>query len=401
VLAFLAATQATAEDMASDAEPGKILHEARSCEMARTREVPFGRYYGSVDATPLFVLLAGAYWQRTGDLAFIRSIWPNIVAALDWIDRYGDRDGDGFVEYARRSKDGLIQQGWKDSHDSIFHTDGRYADAPIALAEVQAYVYEAKRLAAEMCTALGEHERASRLAAAASDLRQRFQDAFWCDELGLYAMALDGHKQPCRVASSNTGHALWAGIASPEHAARMAQRLFDEDMFSGWGLRTIGSGQSRYNPMSYHNGSIWPHDNALVFAGLARYGHTEKAMGLLDAMFDASRHFELHRLPELFCGFARRPGEGPTLYPVACSPQAWACAAVFGMLQGCLGLHCRALSGELELRAPRLPAFTNWLEIRGLEVGGAKVDLLLQRYRDSVGVEVTNKSGELAVRVHV
>ena len=401
VLAFLAATQATDEDAASDAEPGKILHEARRCEMARTREVPFGRYYGSVDSTPLFVLLAGAYWRRTGDLEFIRSLWPHITLALEWIDRYGDRDGDGFVEYARRSKDGLVQQGWKDSHDSIFHTDGRYADAPIALCEVQAYVYEAKRLAAELCAVMGEPERAQQLNAAATALRQRFQEHFWCDELGLYAIALDGDKQPCRVASSNAGHALWAGIAAPEHAARMAQRLFEEDMFSGWGLRTIGSGQSRYNPMSYHNGSIWPHDNALVFAGLARYGHTEAAMRLLDGMFEASLHFERHRLPELFCGFARRPAEGPTLYPVACSPQAWACAALFGMLQACLGLHCHARTRELELSAPRLPAFTNWLEIRGLEVAGAKVDLLLQRYRDSVGVEVTSKTGELAVRVHV
>jgi glycogen debranching enzyme len=401
VLAFLAATQATALDPLSDAEPGKILHEARSSEMARTREIPFGRYYGSVDSTPLFVLLAGAYHRRTADLGFIRSIWPNIVAALDWIDRYGDPDGDGFVEYARRSPDGLVQQGWKDSHDSVFHADGTMAEPPIALAEVQAYVYQAKLEGAALCRVLGEPQRAERLEAAAQDLRQEFQQRFWCEELGLYAIALDGAKRACRVASTNGAHALWTSIAAPEHAERIARQLFHPDLFSGWGLRTIASGQARYNPMSYHNGSIWPHDNALICVGLARYGHGTAALRVLDALYDASLYFEQHRLPELFCGFPRREGEGPTRYPVACSPQAWASAAVFGMLEACLGLECDGAAREVRLHVPRLPRWLDWLHVRELEVAGAKVDLLLKRYEHSVGVEVTAREGDLAVRVVV
>ncbi len=401
VLAFLAATQATAEEPERDAEPGKILHEARKCEMARTGEVPFGRYYGTVDATPLFVALAGAYHRRTGDLDFVRGIWPNILAALDWIDRYGDRDGDGFVEYARRSATGLVQQGWKDSQDSIFHDDGRLADAPIALCEVQAYVYEARRQAAGLAAALGDAALARRLDAQADELRERFQRTFWCEELGVYALALDGGKRPCRIAASNAGHALWTGIAAPAHAARMAQRFVEPDFFSGWGVRTVASGQARYNPMSYHNGSIWPHDNALLAAGLGRYGHTEAAMTLLTALFDASLHFDQHRLPELFCGFPRRAGEGPTLYPVACAPQAWAAAAVFGMLQACLGLDIDAPGGQLSFHAPRLPGFLDRVELRDLRIGQASVDLLLQRYPHNVGVEVVRKRGDVAVRVVV
>lgn len=401
VLAHLAATQARSEEAARDAEPGKILHEARKCEMARTGEVPFERYYGTVDATPLFVALAGAYWRRSGDLEFVRTLWPNVLAALAWIDRQGDRDGDGFVEYARRSRDGLVQQGWKDSQDSVFHADGTLAEAPIALCEVQAYVYEAKRRAAELAAALGDAALAERLCDEAGLLRERFQRAFWCEDIGCYALALDGAKRPCRVATSNAGHALWTGIAAPEHAARMAERFMQPDFFSGWGLRTVATGTPRYNPMSYHNGSIWPHDNALVAAGLARYGHTAAAMRLLTGLFDASLHFSQHRLPELFCGFPRRPGEGPTLYPVACSPQAWAAAAVFGMLQACLGLEIDAPEGCVALHAPRLPDSVNWLELHGLHVGAASVDLRLTRHAHSVGVEVLRKDGALAVRVVV
>ena len=401
VLAFLAATQAQAENPTRDAEPGKILHEARWCEMARTGEVPFDRYYGTVDATPLFVALAGAYYRRTADLAFIRSIWPNVLAALNWIDAYGDCDGDGFVEYVRRSERGLTQQGWKDAQDSIFHADGRLAEAPIALCEVQGYVYEAKLLAAELAAALEEPERAARLTDEAATLQRRFQAKFWCEDLGLYAIALDGNKQPCRVAASNAGHALWTGIAAPDHAARIAERFLDPSFFSGWGIRTVASGEARYNPMSYHNGSIWPHDNALIASGLARYGHTEAALTVLTGLYDASMQFAQHRLPELFCGFARRPGEGPTLYPVACSPQAWAAAAVASMLEACLGLTIDALTNEVSFRSPRLPHFIDRVELRELRVGPGAVDLRLQRYARSVGVEVTRNIGDIAVRIEV
>ncbi|HEV7914269.1 MAG TPA: amylo-alpha-1,6-glucosidase, partial [Albitalea sp.] len=401
VLGFLAATQATEHDPQRDAEPGKILHEARRSEMARTREIPFGRYYGTVDATPLFVALAGAYHRRTGDLAFIRSIWPQVKLALEWIDRWGDSDGDGFVEYARRSREGLVQQGWKDSHDSIFHTDGRLADAPIALCEVQAYVYEAKLMAADLAHHLDDAKMSERLRGEAHELKHRFAQAFWCEEIGSYAIALDGSKQQCKVASSNAGHALWTGLATPGHARRIVQGFMSDAFFCGWGIRTIASGQARYNPMSYHNGSVWPHDNALIAAGMARYGHTEEAMRVLSALFDASMHFDRHRLPELFCGFTRRPSEGPTLYPVACSPQAWASAAVFGMLQACLGMEFHPAKPEVSLRSPRLPEFIQWMKVSGLSMREHSVDLLLQRYRNNVGIEVMRKEGDIEVVVAI
>ena len=401
VLAFLAAMQATESDPERDADPGKILHEARRNEMARTGEIPFGRYYGTVDATPLFVALAGAYYRRTGDLEFVRGIWPQVLLALEWIDRYGDVDGDGFVEYARRSKEGLIQQGWKDSHDSVFHADARMAAAPIALCEVQAYVYEAKLLAADVAQALGDPPLAQRLQSQALDLRQRFDEAFWCDRIGTYAIALDADKRPCEVATSNAGHALWTGIALPERAAVAVRRFMEDDFFCGWGIRTVASSQARYNPMSYHNGSVWPHDNALIAAGMARYGYTEEAMRVLAALFDASLHFDRHRLPELFCGFPRRPNEGPTLYPVACSPQAWSAAAVFGMLQACLGLEFHAGRAEIAMRAPRLPPFIQWMRLRNLTVGNHGADLLLQRYENNVGIEVLGKRGAIDVTVAI
>ena len=401
VLAFLAETQASAEDPQRDAEPGKILHEARLSEMARTREIPFGRYYGTVDATPLFVALAGAYHRRTGDLDFVRSIWPNVLRALEWIDRYGDADGDGFVEYARRSREGLVQQGWKDSQDSIFHADGTLAEAPIALCEVQAYVYEAKLLAADLARHLDDTALAERLEGEAHLLQQRFEEAFWCEEIGTYAIALDGDKRQCKVPSSNAGHALWTGIASPAHANRIVDGFASADFSSGWGIRTIPCGQARYNPMSYHNGSIWPHDNALIAAGMARYGRTREAMAVLSGLFDASLYFQQHRLPELFCGFPRRPAESPILYPVACAPQAWASAAVFGMLQGCLGLDFHDAKPRITLSAPHLPAFIDWMKIKQLSIGPHNVDLLLLRYQNNVGIEVTRKTGEIEVVVAI
>ena len=397
VLRRLAAFQATTYEDASDAQPGKILHEMREGEMAALGEVPFGLYYGSVDATPLFVMLAGLFAERTGDDAIIVELWPAIEAALSWIDGPGDLDGDGFLEYYRATERGLANQGWKDSEDAIFHSDGRLAKGPIAVAEVQGYVYCAKQVLARCAERLGWTERARLLKAEADQLAERFDTSFWCPELGTYALALDGDKEPCRVRSSNAGQVLFTGIARFDRAVEVADGLLRPEFFSGWGIRTIANSEARYNPMSYHNGSIWPHDNALIALGLARYDLKRSLERMFAGLFDAATYFEMRRLPELFCGFQRSRGRGPTHYPVACSPQAWASATPFTLIEASLGLQFDPAANEIRLRNPRLPPFLDELVLRNLMLKQSSVDLKVRRHANEVSVEILERRGQIQV----
>lgn len=397
VLKYLAEREAREFDRDKAAEPGKILHESREGEMAALNEIPFGLYYGSVDSTPLFLILAGAYWRRTGDSDLIKTLWPSIRGAIEWTEKYGDPDGDGFLEYTPH-KTGLRNQGWKDSQDSVFHRDGALAEGAIALCEVQGYLYAAKKEASAMALLAGEEELGTRLLKEADKLKREFNKVFWDDEIGTYALALDGQKRPCRVLSSNAGQVLFSGIADPDKARRVAETLMSPHSFSGWGIRTIAEGEALYNPMSYHNGSVWPHDNAMISEGLASYGLTKEFLRLFEGIFEASLYMEFNRLPELFCGFPRRTGAAPTLYPVACTPQTWAAGSLIYMIRASLGMSFEAENERIIFKNPALPEFLGSVYIRNLMVCRDKtVDLHISRYPEGVTIEILKKSKGVSI----
>jgi glycogen debranching enzyme len=399
VLRTLAAMQGDEVNESCDEEPGKILHEARHGEMAALGEIPFRRYYGSIDSTPLFLWVLGEYAERTGDLDLVHDLWPSALRAMEWIDGYGDRDGDGYVEYERRGPRGLVNQGWKDSHDAISYDDGELAAPPIALCEVQAYVYAARRCMAALARRRGELTHAAAWDAEADRLRERFNRDFWMPEEETYALALDGRKRACRVVSSNAGHCLAAGIADRDKAGAVIARLMRDDMFSGFGVRTLAQKEKRYNPMSYHNGSVWPHDTALCAAGFARYGAAREVSMLIEGLFDATRGLENRRLPELFCGFPRSTSLGPVPYPVACQPQAWAAGSAFLLLQSVLGLRLDGFGRRVIIENSAMPDRMASVELRGLAIADASVDLHLARGRNGPAIEVVDKRGEIEVVV--
>jgi glycogen debranching enzyme len=377
VLTYLASRQATETSAFQDSQPGKIMHETRGGEMAAMKEIPFGLYYGGVDTTPLFVALAGAYLRRTDDVALIGALWSALQRAIAWVEGLGDSNGDGLVDYMRGADTGLANQGWKDSEDSVFHADGRFPVGPIALVEVQGYVYAAFQAMAQMAERLGE-PGAERWSASAEAMRWRVEQRFWMEDAGFYGIAIDGDGALCTPQASNVGHLLFSGLPSADRGARVTRRLLSDDFNSGWGLRTLASGTARFNPMSYHNGSVWPHDTSICVAGMARYGERRGAARVMGDLYKASRFFGL-RMPELLCGFARHAGEPPIAYPVTCMPQAWAAGSVFLMLQACLGLSIDAAKREVRVLRPTLPQGIDTLTVERLDVAGAEVNLIFQR----------------------
>lgn len=383
-----------------DEQPGKILHELRVGELARMNKIPHTPYYGTIDATPLFLILLSRHAQWTGDLALFQELRPSVERALAWIERYGDEAGDGYVSYSGNTKNGLFNQGWKDSGDAITTSEGRLAHPPIALAEVQGYVYLAKTSIAELFDRDGEPRQAAHLRAEAEALRARFNREFWMEDEGCYALALEAGHRPCRVISSNAGQALWSGIVDERNAGRVVKRLMQPDMFNGWGIRTLSLQERRYNPMGYHVGTVWPHDNSLIAAGFRRYGFDEEARRLFVGLLDAAIEFEDHRLPELFTGFSRSEYGVPVRYPVACHPQAWAAGSVPYLVETSLGLTPKAFEKRLEVVRPCLPDFVRRAEIRRLRVGKGSVDLRFERNRDGIlETRVSRVAGDLSVDI--
>lgn len=396
-LKVLAAHQGVTRDPWRDEEPGKILHELRVDEMSASGELPYAPYYGSVDSTPLYLMLAAEYYNWTGDLRTLHSLQGAILAALGWIDVYGDIDHDDYVEYEKRSARGLVNQGWKDSWDAIMHAEGPLATPPITLVEVQGYVYAARRGIARVLSALGLREEAERQLHKAQALRRRFNRDFWLPQERYYALALDGDGRPCASIASNPGHALWTGIVRRAYAEDVVRRLLSNELFSGWGIRTLSTGNIRYNPIGYHNGTVWPHDNAICAMGFKVYGFEEEVNELATALFDAACTFPYYRLPELFGGQPRTAHGAPVPYPVACRPQAWAAGSFPMILQAMLGLRADAPNRQLRIVRPTLPYWLDHVQVRGLRVGRGYVDLRFFRRRGKTAVEVTDSAGGISV----
>jgi glycogen debranching enzyme len=399
VLAFLASTQARTESSFRDSQPGKIMHETRRGEMALLDEVPFARYYGGVDTTPLFVMLAGAYEKRTGDRSVVDTYWDNILAAVGWIEQRMRASPTGFLDYARGERTGLANQAWKDSQDSMFHADGHFPLGPLAVVEVQGYVYAAFNSMSELAAIRGDRHTADDWQVRAEQLRRAIEQQFWLPELEFYAIAIDGDGTPCRVSASNAGHLLFCGVPDTQRATRVCDQLLAPRSSSGWGIRTLATDQPRYNPMSYHNGSVWPHDSALCAAGIARYGGRASVAKLLSDIFEAANHFGM-RLPELYCGFERVPGQGPVAYPVACLPQAWASGALFMLLQSALGIQIHGGSKEIHIERPLLPIGIESLAITDLKIGESSVDLEFHRLGTEV-VAVPGRRTDIKVMAHL
>ncbi len=401
-LRYLAAWQGRSVNDFTEEEPGKIMHELRRGEMARAGEIPHVPYYGTVDATPLWLVLLHETWRWTADAALVRDLLPAAERALEWIDRFGDRDADGFVEYERRSEKGLVNQGWKDSGDGIPFPDGTIAQPPIALVEVQGYVFDARLRMAALYHSLGQPDRAAELREQALEMRQRIIDHFWLDDLGTFALALDREKRPLPTATTNAGHLLWSRVPTREQAERMARHFLEPEMFSGWGIRTLSAAHRAFNPMSYHNGSVWPHDNAIVVLGLALNGHGPATLPVLRGLHRAAIHSEHYRLPELFCGMQRADGMRPVAYPVSCSPQAWASGAFFMLLQAVLGVFPDAHTRVLHIRNPVLPDFLHELTVSRLRIGGSFVTLHFWRRADRTLVNLLEVAGEpIQVRIEL
>jgi glycogen debranching enzyme len=397
-LRLLAKYQGTKVDDWRDEQPGKIMHELRIGEMAHLDEIPQTPYYGTIDATPLFLILVAQHAAWTGDLSLFHELRGPIEQALDWIDRYGDQNGDGYVEYASTSEKGLVNQGWKDSGDAIVNADGSLAQPPISLVEVQGYVYMAKIGLAGLYERAGAPETAMRLRQEAQDLQDRFNRDFWLEEQGIFALALQAEGRPAAVVSSNPGQALWTGIVDAEKARRTVQRLMAQDIFNGWGIRTLSDQARRYNPVGYHLGTVWPHDNSIIAAGFRRYGFEAEALRIFQGIAEAAMSYDHFRLPELFAGFARNMYGTPARYPVACHPQAWAAGSIPFLLTTALGLVPEAFEQRLRIVRPVLPPFVDWVELRGLRVGRSTADLRFERRADGrVAANVLAVHGRLDV----